>query len=326
MVSPLLQAENLTLHYTRPEGLVRAVDGLSFSIMMGETFGLVGESGCGKTSAALMLLRLLPGNAVIARGHIWFSGVDLLALPEREMHRYRWKHIAMVFQEAMSAFNPVYRVGDQIAEAIRIHNRHLSSQQVQERVFEMVSMVGLDPLFANRYPHELSGGMRQRAMIAMALSCQPSLIIADEPTTALDVIVQDRILQRLQELRATLGMSILYISHDIAIVAEICSRIGVMYAGQMVEIANTGDLLTFPRHPYTAALTAAFPSITGPKSLPEPLPGEPPSLVSPPPGCRFHPRCNKATRVCREEQPPMQVFEGIHHAACWHPLEEPLSP
>jgi len=319
-----LKVENLTMHYGTRGGDVKAVDGVSFELDEGDSLGLVGESGCGKTSIALTLLRLLPDNSKILNGHVWMDGTDLLALSEDEMRRYRWKRISMVFQAAMNSLNPVYKVGDQIIEALELHIGVMSNEQARERVGELFDLVGLDPTLIDRYPHEFSGGMRQRAVIAMALSCNPDLIIADEPTTALDVIVQDRVLRKLEEVQAKLGMSMIYISHDIAVIAEVSNRIGVMYAGQMAEMATSVEIFERPLHPYTFALMSSFPSIKGTRKNLEPLPGEPPNLITPPTGCRFHPRCWRATEICEQDKPEFKDYGNDHWAACWHPLEHPM--
>ena len=324
MTQPLLKVENLTMHYGTRGGDVKAVDGVSFELEEGDSLGLVGESGCGKTSIALTLLRLLPDNSKILEGHIWMDGTDLLALSEDEMRRYRWKRISMVFQAAMNSLNPVYKVGDQIIEALELHIGVMSNEQARQRVGELFDLVGLDPTLIDRYPHEFSGGMRQRAVIAMALSCNPDLIIADEPTTALDVIVQDRVLRKLEEVQSKLGMSMIYISHDIAVIAEVSNRIGVMYAGQMAEMATSVEIFERPLHPYTYALMSSFPSIKGKRRNLEPLPGEPPNLITPPTGCRFHPRCWRATEVCEQDKPEFKDYGNDHWAACWHPLEHPM--
>lgn len=324
MPKPLLKVENLTMHYETRAGDVKAVDNVSFVLEEGDSLGLVGESGCGKTSIALTLLRLLPENAKVLEGHIWMDGADLLVLTEDEMRKFRWKRISMVFQAAMNSLNPVYRVGDQIIEALELHIGVMNRDQARQRVEELFHLVGLDPSLMDRYPHEFSGGMRQRAVIAMALSCNPDLIIADEPTTALDVIVQDRVLRKLEEVQEKLGMSMLYISHDIAVIAEVSNRIAVMYAGQMAELADSVEIFERPLHPYTYALMNSFPSIKGKKHDLEPLPGEPPDLISPPAGCRFHPRCWRATELCAREIPEFKDYGNNHLAACWHPLEHPL--
>jgi len=321
VTTDILRVENLTMFYGTRGGDVRAVDDVSFTLKEGDSLGLVGESGCGKTSIALTLLRLLPENSKINEGHVWMKDTDLLALSEEEMRHFRWKRVSMIFQAAMNSLNPVYSVGDQIIEALDEHIGLMSKDQSRERVAELFDLVGLDPALMDRYPHEFSGGMRQRAVIAMALSCNPDLIIADEPTTALDVIVQDRVLRQLEEVQEKLGMSMIYISHDIAVIAEVSNRIAVMYAGQMSEMASSYAIFEQPLHPYTYALMSSFPSIKGKKHDLEPLPGEPPNLITPPSGCRFHPRCPRATSICAEEKPPFKDYGDNHFAACWHPLE-----
>jgi peptide/nickel transport system ATP-binding protein len=228
----------------------------------------------------------------------------------------------MIFQAAMNSLNPVYKVGDQIIEALEEHMGVMTPEQARDRVADLFDLVGLDAALMDRYPHEFSGGMRQRAVIAMALSCNPDLIVADEPTTALDVIVQDRVLRKLEEIQAKLGMSMVYISHDIAVIAEVSNRIGVMYAGQLVEMAESVDIFERPLHPYTYALMKSFPSIKGQKQVLQPLTGEPPNLIDPPTGCRFHPRCPRATEICVEQVPEFKDYGNTHFAACWHPMEE----
>jgi peptide/nickel transport system ATP-binding protein len=238
------------------------------------------------------------------------------------MRRYRWKRIAMIFQAAMNTLDPVYKVGDQIIEALNTHLAAMTNVQARERVAELFEIVGLDPALMDRYPHEYSGGMRQRAIIAMALSCNPDVIIADEPTTALDVIVQDKLLREMRTIQEKLGMGMIYISHDVAVIAEVSQRIGVMYAGRMAELAASADIFERPLHPYTYALMSAFPSIIGPRRQLTTLVGEPPDLLNPPPGCRFHPRCSRVTDVCKQEAPPFKDYGAKHCAACWHPMGE----
>jgi peptide/nickel transport system ATP-binding protein len=315
----LLEVDDLVMHYRIKEGDVSAVDNVGFTIHQGESVGLVGESGCGKTSAALSLLRLLPANAEYISGQIRLNGDDLLQLTEEEMRERRWKDIAMVFQGAMNSWNPVYRVGDQIREVLDTHFRGQMSIEEQTRHIEkLFNAVGLPAEMVDRYPHEFSGGMRQRAVIAMALACSPELIIADEPTSALDVIVQDQILKELKRIQAEMGMSILYISHDIAVIAEVTDSLGVMYAGKLVEHGPTSDVFSRPRHPYTYLLLRSTPSITGPRRRLAPLEGEPPDLLNPPTGCRFHPRCPFATEKCVVEEPPFGEISEGHRVACWN--------
>jgi len=317
------------MHYATRKGEVSAVDNVSFDLAKGQSLGLVGESGCGKTSIVFALMRLLPENGMIKNGYIMLDGKDIVAMDYAALLKVRWRKIAMVFQAAMNALNPVYTVGQQIIEALELHLSNISPAQARERIAILFELVGLDPALMDRYPHEFSGGMRQRAVIAMALSCSPDIIIADEPTTALDVIVQDRILKRIRELQRELNMAMIYISHDIAVIAEVSDRIGVMYAGRMAEMAESADIFDRPMHPYTYALMGAFPSIKGKRRDLKTLPGEPPDLLDPPSGCRFHPRCPYATDVCREKQPDFTPVNGAsrsdlthgHYVACWHPMQ-----
>ena len=315
--APVLVVDDLKMHYTTRGGVVRAVDGVSFSVGRGQSLGLVGESGCGKSSIAMTLLKLLPDNARLVSGSISLNGVDLVPLGEDEMRAHRWDRISMVFQAAMNSLDPVYRVGDQIVEALEAHSAS-AGRDAMERVRELFDLVSLDPSFILRYPHEYSGGMRQRAIIAMALACEPDIMIADEPTTALDVIVQDRILREMQAIQRSLDMSMIYISHDMAVIAEVCDVVGVMYAGKLVEFGPTNEVYGRPIHPYTRALMSAFPSVRGEKHDLATLPGEPPDLLDPPSGCRFHPRCEYATDECSTSAPPI-VQRGDHWAACWNP-------
>ena len=317
--APVLRVDGLTMHYLTRQGEVQAVDGVSFDLGRGRVLGLVGESGCGKTSVAMSLMKLLPDNARLTSGRVLLDGQDLLSMEEKELRRYRGRRIAMIFQAAMNSLDPVYRVGDQITEALAAHGLDADRRETRERVAQLFQTVGLEPGLAARYPHEFSGGMRQRAVIAMALVCGPDVLIADEPTIALDVIVQHRILGELKEILANLSMSMIYITHDMGVVGEVADQVGVMYAGRLVEFGATGGLFADPIHPYTAALTAAYPSIYGEKRALISLPGEPPNLIDPPSGCRFHPRCPYATEVCSREEPPV-ITRGDRWAACWNPL------
>ena len=321
MTDNVLNVENLTMHYTTRAGEVSAVNNVSFSLEKGQSMGLVGESGCGKTSIAISLLKLLPENAVIKGGHIYLNSTDVVPLTEEQMCDLRWDKISMVFQAAMNALDPVYKVGDQIIEAMEVHGQVTTYAAAREHVASLYELVGLDPPLMDQYPHEYSGGMRQRAIIAMALVCSPDIIIADEPTTALDVIVQDSLLRELVELQDKLNMSMIYISHDVAVIAEVTERVGVMYAGRMAEFASGTEIFKHPLHPYTYGLLSAFPSIVGPKRELTTLPGEPPDLISPPPGCRYHPRCPYATEICSREVPEFRDMSGDRFVACWHPLE-----
>ena len=320
---PVLEVNGLVMHYRTKSGDVSAVEDVTFSLAQGEALGLVGESGCGKTSIAMTLIRLLPDNAIIKEGQVLLDGVDVAKLSDEEMRKHRWADISMVFQGAMNAWNPVYKVGDQIMEALEQHFPDMTEPEGRARIAELFELVGLTPAMMDRYPHEFSGGMRQRAIIAMALSCNPKVIIADEPTTALDVIVQDQILKELKKVQSDLGMSIIYISHDVAVIAEVSDRIGVMYAGKLVELGPTDEVFPRPRHPYTYLLLSSTPSVKGPRRKLAPLEGEPPNLLAPPNGCRFHPRCPFATEICAQEEPPYQDASPGHQVACWHADEVP---
>jgi peptide/nickel transport system ATP-binding protein len=323
IATPVLDVQHLTMHYTVKKGEVQAVDDVSFTLAQGEALGLVGESGCGKTSIAMTLIRLLADNAKIVDGKVILAGTDVARLTDEQMRKHRWSDISMVFQGAMNAWNPVYKVGDQIWEAMELHFPDMVETEGRERIAELFELVGLGPELIDRYPHEFSGGMRQRAIIAMALSCDPKIIIADEPTTALDVIVQDQILRELKHVQETLGMAIIYISHDVAVIAEVSDRIGVMYAGKLVELGATDEVFPHPKHPYTYLLLASTPSVKGPRRKLAPLEGEPPDLLKPPTGCRFHPRCPWATEICTSEEPPFNEISEGHSVACWHTEEVP---
>ena len=318
----LLRVEGLKAHFFTSRGVVRAVDGVSLRVGRGEAVGLVGESGCGKTVTALSVMRLVasPPGRIVA-GEVRFEGRDLLGLTEAEMRRVRGARIAMVFQDPMTYLNPVMRVGEQVAEAIRLHQGEAG---VRARVQEILELVGL-PRSARvdeRYAHELSGGIRQRALLAIALACRPALLIADEPTTALDVSIQAQILQLLRDLRARLGMSLLLITHDLGVVAELCDRVYVMYAGRMAEEGDAFPLFDAPRHPYTRGLLDAVLSIDEFKETLSTIEGVVPDLLSPPPGCRFHPRCPRVMDRCRAEEPPPFPGPGGGAAWCWLHAEE----
>jgi peptide/nickel transport system ATP-binding protein len=322
----VLEVDGLTMHYRTSAGDVSAVEDVSFTLRKGDALGLVGESGCGKTSLALTLLKLLPENGRIEGGAIRLNGEDIVPLADAEMREHRWRDIAMIFQGAMNAWNPVYRVGAQIKEALDFHwPEPLSDRQARERMARLFDLVGLEESMLDRYPHEFSGGMRQRAVIAMALSCNPEVVIADEPTTALDVIVQDRILRELKQIQQELDMSVIYISHDIAVIAMVSQQMAVMYAGEVAEIGPTQNVFARPRHPYSWLLLNSTPSIKGERRKLAPLKGEPPNLLDPPSGCRFHPRCPLARARCAQEHPPLIQIPGGggQSARCWYWEEVP---
>ncbi|RLG41651.1 MAG: ABC transporter ATP-binding protein [Thermoproteota archaeon] len=315
-LNAILEIKGLKAYYETIKGYVKAVDDVSLRIKSKTAVGLVGESGCGKTTLALAVTRLLPSNGRVLGGSIFFNGKDILSISEEEFRKeYRWKKISMVFQGAMNALNPVYRIGDQIAEAI-IRHENVSKDEALERAKKLLSLVGIDPKRAKSYPHELSGGMKQRTMIAMALACNPEFLIADEPTTALDVIVQAQVLKLIKSLQQELGLTLMLITHDLSVVAEICDYAAVMYAGKLVESADIVTIYKNPLHPYTKGLVNAFPSIRGEKKQLVSIPGAPPNLLNPPSGCRFHPRCPYAMEICRREEPELVKVDGDHQVAC----------
>ena len=291
MTQKLLEVTNLSMHYDTLDGNVDAVKNVSFTVNSGESFGLVGESGCGKTSVAMTLLQLQPDNSVITEGSIKLEGKELIGLSENDLRKVRWDSISIVFQGAMNAWNPVIKIGEQIREAMREHYPQNSKQENINKINELFKMVGLDESISERFPHELSGGMKQRAVIALALSCDPKIIIADEPTTALDVVIHDQILNEIKKVQDLLGLSLIYISHDIAVIAEMTDKIAVMYAGSIVEMGPTKNVFTYPKHSYTRALLDSTPSIKGEKKKLRSLDGEPPSLIDKIDGCSFAPRC-----------------------------------
>ncbi len=313
--APLLVVENLTTEFSLGSRTVSAVDGVSFTLEDGEALGIAGESGCGKTTTALSLVRLLPSNARVVDGTIRLFGIDLVTKSEKALRRYRWREISIVFQGAMNALNPVRRVNEQIAEPIRIRLR-VGEGESLKRAGNLLELVGIPRQRGRAYPHELSGGMRQRAMIAMALACDPAVVIGDEPTTALDVMVQAQILELLERLRHELGLSLILITHDLSVIAETCDRALIMYAGRVAEEGTVDRLFRRPRHPYTQMLLAAFPNIHADRRTLRVIPGQPPDLSDPPTGCRFHPRCPLAMEVCRVERPPEVRFDDGVRVAC----------
>jgi len=311
----ILEIKELKMYYKTSKGYVKAIDGVSFELKKGESVGLVGESGCGKTSVAMAIMKLLPNNAEIISGQILFKGEDLIPMPEKQMQKIRAKCIAMIFQAAMNALNPVYRVENQIIEAIQTH-LSISKKESQMKVKELYQLVGLDYNRAKHYPHEYSGGMKQRAIIAMALACNPDIIIADEPTTALDVIVQDQILKEIVKIQQKFNMALIYISHDIAVIAETCNHIGVMYAGRLMEYAPTKNLFNTPLHPYTKRLLLSYPSLFGEKKKLSSIPIESINLLNSGVGCRFYNRCQQAEEICSREEPAYHEVSSGHWVLC----------
>jgi len=314
--SRVLEVRDLSVEYATDNGAVRAVQEASFSLCGGEWFGLVGESGCGKTTLLLALLRMIQPPGRIVSGSILLEGTDLLCLSVEQMRRMRLASISLIPQGAMNSLNPVMRVGAQIALAMREHGEHLSGRELNRKVSELFSLVGLPAGAEQCYPHELSGGMKQRVCIAAAISLRPRLVLADEPTSALDVVVQRRVMQTLKALQQSFGMTVLLVGHDIGLMAQTTDRIGVMYAGRIVEIGATREVLSSPLHPYTRLLRASVPSLHQ-RWEPEGIPGSPPSLREPPEGCLFRWRCPKRTETCDTRTPVLrQVSEG-RSVACW---------
>ncbi len=311
----ILEVENLQTHFFTRDGVLRAVDGVSYSVGQGETLAVVGESGCGKSVSALSILRLVPQPGRIVGGGVWFEKRNLLQASEAEMRRLRGNHVSMIFQEPMTSLNPVLTIGRQIAEAVALHER-ASWGKAMARAAEMLRLVHIaEPEARLRmYPHQLSGGMRQRVMIAMALACRPKVLIADEPTTALDVTIQAQILELIQELKEKLGTAVILITHDLGVVAETAQRVVVLYAGRKVEEAAVGELFANPRHPYTRGLMAAIPRLNQEGRLAE-IPGYVQIQAA---GCSFAPRCPRASDRCRAEAPPLEEVAQGHSVACWN--------
>jgi peptide/nickel transport system ATP-binding protein len=315
---PLLEVQNLTTRYQISRGFVKAVEDVSFSLEKGEAMGLAGESGCGKTTVALSLLRILPSNGRIVHGKIMLKDVDLVKMSNRELRdKICWRHISLIFQGAMNAMNPMYKVEDQIVEAIRFHERGVTKAKAKERVGKLFELVGLEPERAKNYPHEYSGGMRQRAMIAMSLACNPDILIADEPGTALDVIVQAQVLKLISELKKKLNLAVIMISHDLSIISETCDTLAIMYAGKLVELGDVFEMFKNPLHPYTQGLISAFPSIHAPKQEMAAIPGSPPNLLNPPKGCSFAPRCRYAMDICLSKPPAFLEVAKNHFVRCY---------
>jgi peptide/nickel transport system ATP-binding protein len=316
----MLEVRNLSIDYVRDDGTaLRAVEDVGFSLEKGRSLGLVGESGCGKTTVILGILRLLPAEGRIVSGEVLYKGTNLFSLSEGEMRKYRWKHLSIVFQGAMNALNPVRRVGDQIADVIKLHETVNDDNEVMVRVCDLLDLVGISPQMSRHYPHQYSGGMRQRAMIAMALACSPDIIIADEPTTALDVMIQAQILELLQKLQRELALSIILVTHDLGVVAEMCDDVLVMYGGKTAEYSSVDRIFNEAQHPYTQRLLLAFPDVANPSSKLASIPGYPPPLDELPPGCRFEPRCHRRIAMCAEQAPALLEVSPGHSVACFNP-------
>lgn len=314
MNDPVLRVEGLRVSYDHPLGVVRAVDDVSFSLRAHERFGLAGESGSGKSTMALAILRLIRPPGRIDGGEVWLDDTKLSTLSDDDMRRLRLAGIALVPQGPMNALNPVLRIRAQVADVLRDHGMDLSHSEIAERVRELLGHVGLPPGVAEMYPHELSGGMKQRACIAIAICMRPKVIIADEPTSALDVVVQRQVMATLGRVQQELGAAVVLVGHDMGLMAQFVDRLGVMYAGRLVEIAPIGEIITAPRHPYTQLLIASLPSLER-KGLMQGIPGLAPLLRDLPPGCAFHPRCPKAAARCHVERPALRDF-GEHQVAC----------
>lgn len=315
----LLEVNNLRTYFRTSKGILKAVDDVSFHLDSSEALGIVGESGCGKTTCALSIARLLPKEGYIHSGEILLNGKDLAHLSDRDIRAHRWKDVSIIFQGAMNALNPVMTVGKQIAEAIELHEC-MDRSSAMKKAADMLEMVEIPRDRINHYPHEFSGGMKQRAMIAMALACNSRVVIGDEPTTALDVMIQAQILDLLEKLRKQMDMGLILITHDLSILSETCDRIAVMYAGKIVETGTVEDIFEHARHPYTQKLTACFPDIAAKKVIPEGIEGFPPNLIDPPTGCRFHPRCEYASTLCHQEE-PMTITAGKRHQVACHLVE-----
>ncbi|RLG84511.1 MAG: ABC transporter ATP-binding protein [Thermoprotei archaeon] len=313
---PLLEVKNLKTYFFTVRGVVRAVDNVSLTIEEGEVLGLAGESGCGKSTLGYSIMRLVPPPGRIVDGRIIFDGNDITRMSEHELRsKVRWKGISMVFQGAMNALNPVYTVGHQVAEPLIVH-KGLTKREALEHVKKALKMVGLSPEIVRRYPHELSGGMKQRVVIAMAIILRPKLIIADEPTTALDVVIQAQIMNLFKKLKRELRSSMIFITHDLSLLSELSDKVAIMYAGKIVEIGPSEKIYTDPKHPYTQGLLRSIPRLHGKEKITW-IPGVPPDLRRPPPGCRFHPRCPYAMDICKKEEPPFIETDPGRFVACW---------
>ena len=317
-----LKVDDLWVTYLAERGKVKAVRGVSFTLRQGETLAFIGESGCGKTTLGLALIRLLPSTAKVEKGHILYRrGVevlDVLDLNDDELRKFRWRDCAMIFQGAQNAFNPVLSIWAQVLDTARAHGLS-NKKEIRRRMEELFSLVQLEPQrVLKAYPHQLSGGMRQRVLIALGLLLNPPLVILDEPTTALDILTQRSVIDVLRDLKSKMDFSLILISHDLSLAAELADRVATMYAGQLVEVASVWDAYYSPFHPYTAGLIHAVPTLAGEREELISIPGSPPDLIDPPTGCAFHPRCPYATAKCRQEEPPLLTAGPDHQVACWH--------
>jgi peptide/nickel transport system ATP-binding protein len=313
----LLEVRNLTVDYVGDNSIARAVDSIDFDIREGEAFGLAGESGCGKSTVAFALARLTRLPGLVSGGEVRLDGEDVLKFDKARLKAYRWREVSFVFQSAMNALNPVIPISEQIIDVIETHEPGLGKNGARKRAVELFELIGIPPARLDEYSHQFSGGMRQRICIAIALALKPRLIIMDEPTTALDVVVQRDIIEQIVELKNRLGFSVLFITHDLGLMIEFCDRIGIMYSGELVEVAPATSILSNPQHPYTKALGNSFPPLTGPRARLEGIAGTPPRLTELPPGCRFAERCPHAMPICREQAPELRFYpEHQSEAAC----------
>ena len=313
----LLQIKELEVRYATRAGMVKAVDRVDLEVRRGETLGLVGESGCGKSTLGFSILRLIREPGEIAGGQVFFDGEDLLQKTEQEMIRIRGKRIAMIFQDPMTCLNPLQRIDDHFVETVRTHEKGVSAKEARQQAADLVDKLGISASRLSDYPHQLSGGMRQRVMIGLALALNSDLIIADEPTTSLDVLVEAQILELMKGLKRDFNLTMILITHNMGIVAELADRIAVMYAGKLMEVAEAVALYDRPLHPYTQGLLKSIPNISLEEQELEIMPGSPPDLIEPPTGCNFHPRCPHAMEKCSSVEPPMKGIENGHRAACW---------